>query len=142
MVRTLLFILGLLLMIGCAKPTKTETESSEISHSGTVEKMPKDAADSAVFTQLKQAGHDFSKETEVVFYLYFPEEGAARGALQVLSADGYNGEISSSDSQWLCKLNKKMILTADTIDMERFKFRDLTVNAGGEYDGWEAAPVK
>lgn len=104
--------------------------------------MPKDPFDAKVFTELKNAGHDFSKETEVDFYLYFPEQGAAAGTLQVLSADGYTGEIKNQDGKWLCHLKKKMVLTADKIDMERFKFRDLTVNAGGEYDGWGAPVLK
>ena len=104
--------------------------------------MPKDAGDSQVFTALKQSGHDFSKPTEVNFYLYFPEEGAARGVVQVLSGDGYKGEVSQSNGEWLAHLKKTMVLDADAIDMERFKMRDLTVNSGGHYDGWEAAVQK
>ena len=141
MFRYLIPVLCILVLGGCTKPEATEASENEPPAAGTrAMKMPKDPKDSEVFAQMKAAGHDFSKETEVDFYLYFPEEGAARGALQVLSADGYDGTIEHRDGQWLCHLKKKMVLTADTIDMERFKFRDLTVNAGGEYDGW-GAPV-
>ncbi len=142
MIRSLILVLCLCLFAGCAKPPTTAPDEVEATASGQVMKMPKDPKDAELFTQLKEAGHDFSKETEVDFYLYFPEEGAARGALQVLSADGYNGTIENREGQWLCHLKKKMVLTADVIDMERFKFRDLTVNTGGEYDGWGAPVVK
>lgn len=140
--RLLILVLCLTLFAGCKTDTKTASERIEESTSAAETKMPKDPKDAEVFTRLKTAGHDFQKPTKATFYLYFPEEGAARGALQVLSADGYTGKITQGDSKWLCELQKDMVLTADTIEMERFKFRDMTVNAGGEYEGWDAPPVK
>jgi hypothetical protein len=142
MTRLLLALFCLALTLGCDKIPKPATEAIEERNAAAASRMPKDPFDAKVFTEMKKAGHDFSKPTKVDFYLYFPEEGAARGVLQVLSTDGYTGDIKQVDGKWQCHLQKDLILTADTMDMERFKFRDLTVNAGGEYDGWGAPVVK
>lgn len=128
--------------MGCSQLPKPATDRIADREAAQAAKLPKDPFDAKVFTELKKAGHDFTKATVVDFYLYFPEEGAARGCLQVLSSDGYTGEIKQDNGEWLCHLQKSMKLTADVMDMERFKFRDLTVNSGGHYDGWEAQVVK
>lgn len=142
MARLLLALFCLVLTIGCKKVPLPASDRIEERNAAAAAKMPKDPFDAKVFTELKTAGHDFSKPTKVDFFLLFPEEGAARGVIQVLSPEGYKGEIKNENGKWLCHLQKEMILTADVIDMERFKFREFTVNAGGEYDGWGAPAVK
>lgn len=142
MARLLLALFCLALTLGCNKIPKPATEAIEDRKAAAAAKMPKDPFDAKVFTELKTAGHDFTKKTKVDFYLNFPEEGAARGVIHALSPDGYAGGIHQVEGQWQCHLQKEMVLTADVIDMERFKFREFTVNAGGTYDGWAAPAVK
>jgi hypothetical protein len=142
MVRVLLALLCLVFVVGCDKVPKPATEVIDERNAAAAARMPKDPFDAKVFTELKAAGHDFKKATKVDFYLTFPEEAAARGVIHVLSPDGYAGDIKQDQGQWVCHLQKEMVLTADVIDMERFKFRDLTVNSGGQYDGWGAPAVK
>lgn len=141
MARWLIALCLILLGTGCKIPRPVDDYHAEQAAAAAT-KRPKDPDDAKVFDQLKAAGHDFKKPTEVDFYLYFPEEGAARGALQVLSGQGYTGEVGQDKGEWLCHLKKTMVLTADAIDLERFQMRDLTVNSGGHYDGWGAAVKK
>jgi hypothetical protein len=141
MTRWLLALCLILTGTGCKIPRPVD-DYHAVQAAAAAAKRPKDAGDAKVFDQLNAAGHDFKKPTVVDFYLYFPEEAAARGALQVLSGQGYTGDISQGNGEWLCHLKKSMVLNADSIDMERFKMRDLTVNSGGHYDGWGAAVKK
>lgn len=135
------FLLGMTLVSGC-KPKSPGTAAEESNASGVADmKMPKDPADAEIFRQLKKANHDFSQPTQVIYYLYFTDETAARGVIHVLSSDGYAGDLAMVDGKYQVKLTKTMKLDADTMDLERFKMRDLTVNNGGEYDGWEAAVI-
>jgi hypothetical protein len=134
-----LALLLLLLLGACAPPpAKTDADRAAERQAEQAAQLPKDPNDAAVYRQLQAAGHDFSKPTLVDFTLYFPEESAARGVVQVLSAEGYRGDISLSGSEFMVHLQKEMSLTGDGIDMERFKMRELTVNVGGRYDGWGA----
>ncbi|HJP82668.1 MAG TPA: ribonuclease E inhibitor RraB [Fimbriimonadaceae bacterium] len=137
-------LFGLLLVVsgGCSSLPKPATERIQEREAAKAARLPKDPSDAAVFAELKKAGHNFSKETKVDFYLRFPEEGAARGALQAYSGQGYTGDVSQQQGFWACHLQRKMVLTADEIDLARFGFRDITVNNGGEYDGWGAEVVK
>jgi len=139
----LLSLMLLLLLGGCAPPpAKTDAERVAERQAEQATQLPKDPQDAAAYRKLQASGHDFSKPTSVDFTLYFPDEAAARGVVQVLSAEGYRGEISLSGTEFMVQLQKEMTLTGDAIDMERFKMRELTVNAGGRYDGWGAQVQK
>lgn len=139
--RALLAISCLAFLIGCKIPRPVDDFHAEQT-AAKAAKVPKDAGDAQVFTAMKTGGHDFSKPTEVQLYLYFPEEVAARATIDALSRDGYAGDLQQSNGEFLAHLKKTMVLDADAIDMERFKMRELTVNNGGHYDGWEAAIQK
>jgi hypothetical protein len=138
MTRTVFAIALAMSSLGCSQlPRPVDAARAERAASQPAQ-APKDATDAAIFKALRDAGHDFSKPTIVEFFAYFPDEASARGTVQVLSGKGYSGEVRRSESEWLCQLRKTMVLNADAIDMERFLFRDLTVNSGGRYDGWQA----
>lgn len=139
----LLSLMLLLLLGGCAPPpAKTDADRAAERQAEQAAQLPQDPKDAALYRQLQAAGHDFAKPTRVDFTLYFPEEAAARGVVQVLSSEGYQGDISLSGAEFMVQLQKEMTLTGDAIDMERFKMRELTVNAGGRYDGWGAQVQK
>jgi len=142
MLRYAALIALLMLLIGCGALPKPVEEAKAERAAAEAQKRPKDPYDAQVFDQLQKAGHDFTKKTTVDFYLYFPEEIAARSAIHVLSSEGYRGDLKNIDGRWQAHLAKEMVLTADDIDMERFQMRELTVNSGGEYDGWGAQVVR
>jgi hypothetical protein len=142
MVRWLLLICCLALLGGCKKIPRPVDDYHAEQAAKKATRLPKDPTDAAAFTQLKKDGHDFSKPTEVRYHLFFPEESAARGAIHVLSSDGYAGELMQSQGEWLAILKKTIVVDAETVDMDRFKMRDLTVNSGGHYDGWSAQAQK
>lgn len=142
MIRGFLVLCLLVGSLGCSKIPRPVDDFKADQAAKEATRLPKDPGDAQVYQELKKAGHDFSKPTTVDFYLYFPEEGAARGTLQALSSDGYSGEIKMVNGQWECHLTKTMVISAEVIDMERFKMRELTVNSGGQYDGWGAPVVK
>lgn len=138
MLRYATLIAVLMLVLGCGALPRPVDDARAERAAAEAKKRPKDPFDAQVFDQLKKAGHDFTKQTTVDYYLYFPEEAAARGTIHVLSSEGYRGDLKLVDGRWQAHLQKDMVLTADGIDMERFKMRELTVNSGGEYDGWGA----
>jgi len=142
MPRFLALIAILMLLLGCGALPKPVDDSRTERETGEARRVPKDPYDAEVFAKLKKAGHDFSKKTTVGYYLYFPDEASARATIHVLSANGYRGDLKQADGKWLAYLQKDMVLTADEVDIERSKMRDLTVNSGGEYDGWEAQVVR
>src|ERR1700730_13029538 len=52
-----------------------------------------DVSDESTIEQLKNAGSDTSKVTEIVHYLYVPNKGDATEAASALTVDGYNAEV-------------------------------------------------
>lgn len=142
MARSAPLIALLLLVLGCSGIPRPVDDARAERAAAEAKRVPKDPYDAQVFAQLRKEGHDFTKPTTVDFYLYFPEEAAARGAIHVLSSEGYRGDLKMVDGRYQAHLAKDMKLSADAIDMERFKMRELTVNAGGEYDGWGAQVVR
>ncbi|MCC7230295.1 MAG: ribonuclease E inhibitor RraB [Fimbriimonadaceae bacterium] len=142
MIRGFLVFCLLIGGLGCSKIPRPVDDYKADRAAKEATRLPKDPGDAQVYQELRKAGHDFTKPTTVDFYLYFPEEGAARGTLQALSSDGYAGEIKMTNGQWECHLTKTMVISAEAIDMERLKMREMTVNSGGHYDGWGAPVVK
>jgi hypothetical protein len=60
--------------------------------------------DLLVLEQLRNAGSDLAKPHSPEFFLYFPQEGPARGASQALEAEGYSVRVEQSpgaDGPWL-----------------------------------------
>jgi hypothetical protein len=132
----------LLFAYGCSSLPRPVDDARAERAAAEARRVPKDPYDAEVFAQLKKAGHDFTKPTTVDFYLYFPEEAAARGVIHVLAPEGYRGDLKNVDGRFQAHLAKDMVLTSEAIDMERFKMREFTVNSGGEYDGWGAQVVR
>lgn len=71
------------------------------------------------------------------FYLYFPEEAAARAAAERMRTDGYTVEVrlGADDQNWLTLGRKELDDEAlDTAEEELFALAD---ELGGEFDGYE-----
>ena len=97
--------------------------------------------DQATLGQLARAGADLRKATDVVNYLYLPDEARAQQAGEALRSAGFTVEVrpAAKGPTWLARANRDMIPTAANIEEMRGQFERLASGLGGEYDGWEAA---
>jgi len=100
--------------------------------------------DAAVLEQLKKAGSNLSKPHKIDFYLYFPDENAARRAAKEIKDAGFGTEVrpAATGSDWLCLATKTMVPELSSLKKIRSDFTSLANAEKGEYDGWEAAIVK
>ncbi len=100
--------------------------------------------DRQVLAQMRKAGADLSKVTEVNFYLYFKERPAADSA----AADAGAGPLvatvrhGADASAWLCLVSGQMVPDEAAIHSTAVRLLALARQHGGDYDGWEAAIAK
>jgi len=100
--------------------------------------------DQQVLAQLRKAGADLTKPTEVNFYLYFKDRQTADTA----AAHAGDGPLvatvrrAGDDSAWLCFVSGQMVPSEPAIHAHAVRLLALARAHGGEYDGWEAAVVK
>ena len=97
--------------------------------------------DSLVVEQLRTAGADLRKPTEVIVYLYFPSKAAASSAAASLQKMGFSEvRVSTSlDDAWACIGSREMVPALATIRDLSARLERLAAEHAGEYDGWEAA---
>jgi hypothetical protein len=97
-------------------------------------------------TTLRELGKlsDLSKVHPVEFFLYFPEESAARTAGETLAARGFTVEVrpAAKGQDWLCFAVKPMVPELAALRRIRKEFDELTGRLGGDYDGWGSPVVK
>lgn len=100
--------------------------------------------DRQVLAQMRKAGADLSKPTEVNFYLYFKERRAADNAAAHAAADPLIATVrpGRDTSSWLCLVSGQMVPDEAAIHAMAVRLLDLAKQYGGEYDGWEAAITK
>lgn len=100
--------------------------------------------DRQVLAELRKAGADLSKPTEVNFYLYFKERRAADSAAAHAGAGPLVATVrrGADDSSWLCLVSGQMIPDETAIHATTVRLLALAKAYGGEYDGWEAAIAK
>ncbi|TMF93821.1 MAG: ribonuclease E inhibitor RraB [Chloroflexi bacterium] len=79
--------------------------------------------------------------TEIINYLYVPDEARGRRAASELLEAGYRVEVrpAATRPSWLTLAKIDMVPRSDNITMIRQRFEALASQLGGEYDGWEAA---
>jgi hypothetical protein len=94
--------------------------------------------------QLASAGGDLAKPTDVVNYLYLPDEARAQQAGADLRAAGFTVEVrpAATGQNWLAKANRDMIPSSENIAQMRTLFENLAIKLGGDYDGWEAVVTR
>jgi hypothetical protein len=94
--------------------------------------------------QLAKAGADLAKPTEIVNYLYLPDEARARQAGAELSQAGYRVQVrpAATGKDWLALATIDLVPSDENIEMLRSRFEAIASRLGGEYDGWEAAVTK
>jgi hypothetical protein len=102
------------------------------------------AQDLAVLEQLRSAGSDLSKPTEIDFYLYLPYESDAQATAGELRSLGYDVALKegANGETWLCLATRTMTPTAQGIADARVMFERIARRYGGVFDGWNAAIVR
>jgi regulator of RNase E activity RraB len=101
--------------------------------------------DRQVLAQLRRAGADLTKPTEINFYLYFKDREAADSAAAHVSAGPLIATVRpplSDGKPWLCDVTDQMVPDETAIHSQAVRFLELAQRYGGEYDGWEAAVRK
>lgn len=101
-------------------------------------------ADRQVLAQLRKAGADLSKPTEVLYYLYFKERPAADSAAAQVGPGPLSARVqrAADDSAWLCLVSGEMVPSEQAIREYTTRLVALARMYHGEYDGWEAAVQK
>ena len=100
--------------------------------------------DHGTLRQLAAAGADLAKPTDVINYLYLPDERQAQVASAELRLAGYSVEVrpAATGVNWLALARIDVVPSADNIRLLRERFDGLAARLGGEFDGWEAAVTK
>ena len=100
--------------------------------------------DRQVLAQMREAGGDLSKPTEVNFYLYFKDRPAADSAAAHAGAGPLVATVrrGADASSWLCLVSGQMVPDEAAIHSTAVRLLALARQYGGEYDGWEAAITK
>jgi hypothetical protein len=109
-----------------------------------------DAADRAVLDQLRKAGSDLSRPTDVTYYLYVPAERDARTAAALLQRRGFKTDVEpplrnsseAASNDWGVIALKMEVPSLETLRTTRMLFLSLAKKYDGIYDGWEASVVK
>ena len=107
--------------------------------------------DQAVIDQLRRAGSNLQKPTDISLYVYVPTSASAVDAQIEILSNNYRAEVvlpltrpddpeGSRDFSVLTQINA--IPSIENISAMRSFFSDLANRHGGIYDGWEAAVVK
>jgi hypothetical protein len=100
--------------------------------------------DRQVLAQMRKAGADLSKATEVNFYLYFKERVAADSAAAHAGAGPLTATVrrGAGVTSWLCLVSGQMVPEEAAIHSNAVRLLALAQQYGGDYDGWEAAITK
>ena len=130
-----------LLGAGCGEESSPEPEMKVLD---TYDSSDDDAGDRLVLEHMREAGADFSKPTDVRWYIYFPGESAARGFAEKAAAGGWKVELSRGEGErpWLCRCSRDARPSLETILGMRRDFAGWAEGLDADIDGWEAAITK
>lgn len=107
--------------------------------------------DQAVLAQMKAAGDDLSKPTDIVFYLYIPSHADALASASTLRNEGFKstvdfplGKLSdgTTENRWSVISHLSAVPTLKTIHRAAATMTALARRYHGDYDGWEAEVEK
>jgi hypothetical protein len=111
-----------------------------------------DAADAEILVQLRSAGADLAKPTEIRHYLYVPTRAQAEQAAAELAARGFVPELlppvgpqpgdHGYGTDWAVVATETQVPSPKHIRATRTVFARLATTFGGVYDGWEAAVTR
>lgn len=98
-------------------------------------------ADRQTLNELRKAGADLTKPTEVNFYLYFETQAAAMDAAAQAQTPELPARVrpGADGKTWLCFVSGTMVPAELAIRAASTRLQAVATALGGEYDGWEAA---
>lgn len=96
--------------------------------------------DAALLAQLRKAGADLTRPTELRFFLSLPDQAAADRVARQIHEPGLRPEVRPADTgnTWLCLVTGTLTPTHQTMHRLRQQFEALALAERGEYDRWEA----
>lgn len=101
------------------------------------------SSDEQVLGQLREAGSNLSKPHEINYWLYFPDEKAARAAAGALKAKGFSGlSVEEGKKEWRLKAIKVMVPTSKAVAETTALMESIAASNQGDYDGWETQVVE
>ena len=102
------------------------------------------STDADVIEQLRRAGSDLTKPHDIEFFIYFPQEAAAKSVASQLSQSGYRTDVrpGAGTTHYLLLATKAMLPTEVELTRIRREFAALAASNGGEYDGWGTPIVR
>lgn len=105
---------------------------------------PKATLDQQTLQELAKAGGNLTMSTEVINYLYLPDEARALTAAGELEQGGYHVDVrkAAKGPGWLALAKINMVPSSENIALLRDRFETLASRLGGDYDGWEAAVTR
>ncbi len=95
---------------------------------------------SEIEASLKKSTWNISNPIPLVFYLYLPNEEAARSCVESLQAIGLQVDVEPSatgDGQWLCLSKARMVPETKRLTEIGTVLLSLAKEKGGNLDGWE-----
>jgi hypothetical protein len=98
--------------------------------------------DQLVLRQLTARGADLTKPRHVIHYLYFEDEGDARGAAETIEQAEWEVTVNppgENIAEWSLRTEGYRIVGAATVEAFRAWFEQIALDHVGEYDGWEAS---
>jgi hypothetical protein len=102
--------------------------------------------DQMILDQLAGMGEDLTHPREIVHYLYFPTQEAARTVAGALREDGFTAEPQPAanahehpPNPWLVLATGRCVVNEQSLTQLRDSLEELAESMGGEYDGWETA---
>jgi len=104
----------------------------------------KESLEALTLDQLAKAGGNLAMPTEIVNYLYLPDESRARIAVEELELAGYKVEVrqAAQGPMWLALAKTQMVPSRENIALLRERFESLASRLDGDFDGWEAAVTR
>lgn len=98
--------------------------------------------DRGVLRALTAAGARLTEPRHALFYLWFDDEPAARGAADDATGEGFVASVAlaSEPPAWVLVCEHPALVTdPPTIARLDRAFRSVAERHGGTYDGWEAS---
>jgi hypothetical protein len=134
---------------------KPPGKAAVVAHAASATPSPQPASDELndvhALSTLLSNGADLAKPTTITHYLYVPELGDARTAVDALERRGFTVVLerplgaapgSAVRTEWGVVASRAETPTIEHVRAARTVFEALARRYHGSYDGWEAAVVR
>ena len=125
---------------GCSGASTASSESTTRQIVGSAPSSR--AADQEILDQLQRVGADLTKPRNVRHHLFFHDAMTASSISEKLASSGFRTSVAAAQDgsgDWGVTAEQVMIVNLRTIAPIEAHLRLVASDAGGTYDGWEAA---